>query len=80
VTEGVELTLKMLTAALEKHGVALVDPAGEQFNPDLHQAVSMAESSEAAPGTVMTVIQKGYTLNDRLVRPAMVTVAKDASD
>lgn len=80
VTEGVELTLKMLATALEKHGVALVDPAGEQFNPDLHQAVSMVESSEAAPGTVMTVIQKGYTLNDRLVRPAMVTVAKDASD
>jgi molecular chaperone GrpE len=80
VTEGIELTLKMLTTALDKHGVTMIDPAGEKFDPELHQAVSMVESTEAEPGTVMNVIQRGYTLNERLVRPAMVTVAKKTTD
>jgi len=74
--EGMELTLKMLDAVLEKHGVQVVDPVGEPFNPELHQAMSVQESTEVAPGTVVTVVQKGYVLNGRLLRPAMVIVAK----
>jgi molecular chaperone GrpE len=74
--EGMELTLKMLDAALEKHGVQVLDPVGEPFNPELHQAMSVQESTEVAPGTVVTVVQKGYVLNGRLLRPAMVIVAK----
>lgn len=74
--EGTELTLKMFLGALEKFGVKAVDPMGEAFNPELHQAMSMLPSEEFAPNTVMAVMQKGYTLNDRLVRPAMVMVAK----
>ncbi len=54
----------------------LRNPQGEKFNPELHEAVSMQESAEAESNTVITVVQKGYTLNDRLVRPAMVVVAK----
>lgn len=73
--EGMELTLKMLTSAMEKFGVEEVDPAGEKFNPELHQAMSMQEAPEKAPNTVLTVVQKGYRLNDRLVRPAMVIVS-----
>jgi molecular chaperone GrpE len=74
--EGMELTLKLLDAVLEKHGVQVVDPVGEPFNPELHQAMSVQESTEVAPGTVVTVVQKGYVLNGRLLRPAMVIVAK----
>lgn len=75
LSEGLVLTLKMFESALEKFGVTIVDPEGERFNPDLHEAVSMQETQEAEPGTVMTVIQKGYLLQDRLLRPAMVIVA-----
>ena len=71
-----ELTLKLLDAALEKHGVQVLDPVGEPFNPELHQAMSVQESTEVAPGTVVTVVQKGYVLNGRVLRPAMVIVAK----
>jgi molecular chaperone GrpE len=74
--QGVDLTLKMLVAALEKSGVKTVDPAGEKFNPEFHQAMSMQESDGAEPGTVLMVVQKGYLLNGRLIRPAMVIVAK----
>jgi len=74
--EGMELTLKKFLDALDKFGVEPVDPQGEKFNPELHEAVSMQESSEAGSNTVITVVQKGYTLNGRLVRPAMVVVAK----
>jgi molecular chaperone GrpE len=74
--EGVELTLKMFAAALGKCGVQAVEPVGERFNPEFHQAMTMQESGEAEPGTVLTVVQKGYLLNDRLVRPALVIVAK----
>ncbi len=77
--EGVELTLKSLLAALEKHGVSLIDPHGEHFNPDHHQAIAMLEAPHAAPNTVVDVMQKGYSLNGRLLRPAMVAVAKPAS-
>ncbi len=76
--EGTELTLKMLHSALEKFGVREIDPAGEPFNPELHQAMSMAESVEQAPNSVLHVMQKGYLLNDRLIRPAMVVVARAA--
>lgn len=77
--EGVELTLKSLLAALEKHGVSLIDPHGEHFNPDHHQAIAMLEAPHAAPNTVVDVMQKGCSLNGRLLRPAMVAVAKPAS-
>jgi molecular chaperone GrpE len=74
--EGTELTLKMLTTAMEKFGIVAIDPAGDTFNPETHQAMSMQESDEHAPNTVMMVMQKGYQLNDRLIRPAMVVVSK----
>lgn len=74
--EGMELTLKMFTSAMEKFGVAEIDPKGEKFNPEQHQAMSMQEAPEKEPNTVLTVVQKGYLLNDRLVRPAMVIVSR----
>lgn len=75
VREGIELTLKMMTDVMGKFGVAEVNPVGEPFNPDLHQAMSMQDAPNAKPNTVVTVYQKGYQLNERLVRPAMVVVA-----
>ena len=78
--EGVELTLKMFGSALEKFGVQEVDPDGEPFNPEHHQAMTMQESGDVEPNTVMAVMQKGYLLNDRLVRPAMVVVSKAPSE
>ena len=77
VREGMELTLKMLASAMEKFGVQQVDPEGEKFDPAQHQAMTMQETDSAEPGTVVSVIQKGYLLNDRLVRPALVIVAKE---
>lgn len=73
--EGQELTLKMLTKVLSDHSLELVDPAGEPFNPELHEAVTMLPSPDHEEGTVMEVLQKGYKLHDRLVRPAMVVVS-----
>jgi len=77
--EGTELTLKMLTQVLEKFSIMEVNPVGETFDPNLHQAVSMQESAEHKPNTVIAVMQKGYLLNDRLLRPAMVMVSKSPS-
>jgi len=74
--EGTELTLKMLTSAMEKFGIAEVDPQGQPFNPECHQAMTMQPSSEHEANTVMAVMQKGYLLNERLLRPAMVVVSK----
>ena len=74
--EGMALTVKMFADALQKVGVTQIDPMGEVFNPEFHQAMSMVENPDAEPNTVIGVMQKGYLLNDRLVRPAMVTVAK----
>ena len=74
--EGVELTLKSLLAALEKHGVSLISPQGEAFNPEWHQAIAMLDAPQAAPNSVVDVMQKGYSINGRLLRPAMVAVAK----
>jgi len=76
VREGTELTLKMLLSTIEKFGIQAVHPEGEPFNPEYHQAMSMLESPEHAVNTVMNVMQKGYTLNERLIRPAMVVVSK----
>ena len=76
IVEGVELTLKSFLDALRKFQIEAVDPMGEPFDPQLHQAMSMVENPDAEPNTVMAVMQKGYTLNGRLVRPAMVMVSK----
>ncbi len=73
--EGAELTLKMLISALEKFEIVALDPAGEKFNPELHQAMSMQEVADVPTNTVVTVVQKGYTLNGRLIRPALVIVS-----
>ena len=76
--EGVELTLQGLISSLEKFGVKAVDPQDQPFNPELHQAMSMQEVPDVAPNTVIAVMQKGYELNGRLIRPAMVMVSKAA--
>lgn len=76
ILEGVGLCLKMQLDVLTKEGLAVVDPNGEPFDPNLHQAMSMVENPDVEPNSVVAVIQKGYTLNDRLVRPAMVMVSK----
>lgn len=76
VNEGVEMTLNMLLSALEKFNVVQVDPQGETFDPALHQAMSMVDGGEAASNTVVAVMQKGFTISGRLLRPAMVMVAK----
>lgn len=74
--EGVELTLKSFNSTIEKFGMKVIDPQGETFNPEQHQAMSMQENAELAPNTVMAVMQKGYELNGRLLRPAMVMVSR----
>lgn len=80
VTEGVELTLKSLVDSLKKHKVEPVNPEGEPFNPEFHQAMTMLENADVEPNTVINVFQKGYTLHGRLVRPAMVVVSKAPAD
>lgn len=77
--EGTELTLKMLTAAMEKFSIKEIDPQDEPFDPELHQAMTLQESTSKAPNTVLSVMQKGYILNERLIRPAMVIVSKEAT-
>lgn len=76
VKEGMGLTLKMLAEVMAKATIVELNPLGEKFNPEQHQAVQMQETDEAEPNIVIAVHQKGYTLNDRLMRPAMVIVAK----
>ncbi|NHI00341.1 MULTISPECIES: nucleotide exchange factor GrpE [Oceanimonas] len=76
VHEGVELTLKSLLNVVEKFGVEPIDPKGQPFDPNKHQAMSMVESDEVAPNAVLAVMMKGYELNGRVLRPAMVMVAK----
>jgi len=78
IVEGVELTQKSLIDALQKHGVEPVDPMGEPFDPQIAQAMSMVANPEVEPNTVIAVMQKGYQLNGRLIRPAMVMVSKAA--
>ena len=75
--EGMDMTLKLLVTALERSGVSEFSPArGDNFNPELHEAMALQESSEGRPGTVLQTVQKGYQLNGRLLRPARVIVAK----
>ena len=80
VAEGVELTLKSLLDALQKYKIEPVDPEGEPFDPQFHQAMSMVPNPDVEPNTVIAVMQKGYTLNGRLMRPAMVMVSKSAAE
>lgn len=77
--EGSEATLKLLTATMERFGVVEVDPQGEPFDPQLHEAMSVQPTPELEPGSVLTVFQKGYSLNGRLLRPARVVVAAEAA-
>lgn len=77
--EGVELTLMTMTSTVAKFGLKVIDPQGEAFNPEFHQAMAMQESADFAPNTVMAVMQKGYELNGRVIRPAMVMVSKAAA-
>ena len=77
IREGMNLTMNVLTKALEKFSVEAVDPLGDKFNPELHQAMAMQPSEEYEEGHVSAVMQKGYTLSGRLVRPAMVMVVKN---
>jgi molecular chaperone GrpE len=73
--EGVELTLRQLTSAMEKGRVLAINPIGQKFDPHQHQAISMVPS-EQEPNTVVAVLQKGYVIADRVLRPALVTVAQ----
>jgi len=75
--EGSEATLKILGTTMQQFGIEVVDPAGEPFDPEFHEAISMQPSDDVEPGSVVTVVQKGYSLNGRLLRPAMVVVAAD---
>ncbi len=77
IREGMNLTLKQFESVMEKSNLEAVSPLGEKFNPELHQAMAMQPSDEYDDGVVSSVMQKGYTLNGRLVRPAMVMVAKN---
>jgi len=77
---GTELTLKMLASALEKFGIEALDPMGDNFDPEKHQAMSMQESADHPANTVIAVMQKGYQLNERLLRPAMVVVSKAVAE
>jgi len=76
VSTGLELTLKSFFDVFARFKIEAIDPAGQPFDADLHQAVSMVPNPDVEPNTVMDVFQKGYTLNGRLVRPAMVVVSK----
>ncbi|QIT55222.1 nucleotide exchange factor GrpE [Aquisalimonas sp. 2447] len=78
LSEGTELTLKMLAQALEKFEVEEIEPMGKKFDPERHEAMATQPSAEHEPNTVIHVVQKGYMLNDRLLRPAMVIVSKEA--
>lgn len=78
VLDGIDMTVKSFNDAVAKFGVEVVNPQGEQFNPEFHQAMSIQPSNDVSPNTVLAVMQKGYTLNGRLLRPAMVMVSKAA--
>ena len=74
--EGVELTLRAMLTTVSKFGVEQVNPMGDAFDPNRHQAISMVENGNVAPNSVLAVMQKGYELNGRVIRPAMVMVAR----
>lgn len=75
--EGMEATLRLVDRAFEKAGLQLLDPAGEAFNPEFHEAMAAQPSADRPPGTVLAVVQKGYLLNGRLLRPARVLVSRE---
>ena len=74
--EGMDLTLKALLKVAEANGLRAIEPLGQPFNPELHQAMSLVDAPNAAANTVVSVLQKGYVLNERLLRPALVAIAK----
>lgn len=76
IVDGVELTLKSFISTIEKFGMKVIDPQGQPFNPEQHQAMSMQENAELPANTVLAVMQKGYEINGRLLRPAMVMVTR----
>ena len=76
--EGSMATLKVLESTMQQFGIDTIDPAGEPFDPEMHEAISVQPSPDVEPGSVLTVVQKGYSLNGRLLRPAMVIVAADS--
>lgn len=78
ITEGLDLTMKLLVSVLEKFDVIQLNPHGETFDPQSHEAMSMQVVPDAAPNSILAVVQKGYRLNDRVIRPARVIVAKAA--
>ncbi|MEZ5671335.1 MAG: nucleotide exchange factor GrpE [Thiotrichaceae bacterium] len=78
VKEGMELTLKMLANTLEKFGIVEINPKNQKFDPEWHEAMAMIPAPEAEEGSIVIVHQKGYQLNDRLLRPARVVIAKNA--
>ena len=78
--EGAQATLKELNRAFDKAGIKIIDPTGQPFDPNWHEAMVAQESRDLAPNTVISVIQKGYSLNGRLLRPARVIVSKAAAD
>lgn len=80
IREGAEMTTKLFLSTLQKFAVVELDPTGEKFNPEQHEAMVMQPSAEVEPNTIITTIQKGYMLNDRLLRPARVIVAQAAAE
>ncbi len=78
IIEGTEMSFNMLSQVFEKFDIKVVDPLNEKFNPDLHQAMSMLPNADVEPNTVLSVMQKGYTLSGRLLRPALVVVSTKA--
>jgi molecular chaperone GrpE len=79
IAEGVELSLKLFVDTLTRFDVQPIDPVGQPFDPQFHQAMSMVENANMEPNSVMAVLQKGYSLHGRLVRPAMVVVSRAAA-
>jgi molecular chaperone GrpE len=80
IREGMNMTLDIFTQMIQKNNIQAIDPQGEKFNPEHHQAMTMQENDEVEANTVLAVMQKGYLLNERLIRPAMVVVSKPKAE
>ena len=80
IREGVEMTMKQLNSALEKFAIKKIDAEGQPFNPEMHEAMAMQPSADLEPNTVMIVMQQGYTINDRVLRPARVMVSRESDE
>ena len=78
--EGMQATLRLIDKAFERAGLTVLDPQGQPFNPERHEAMATQESPEQAPGTILAVVQKGYLLNGRVVRPARVLIAREPAN